>query len=93
MVIDHMSGNAERYFSGKECSLCGNLDFPIESITNLITILDWDTQFWGFPVGYLSCMHLTENIYTKVEQFIAENNLHLVEYLCNCHDKRSVKIA
>jgi dTDP-4-amino-4,6-dideoxy-D-galactose acyltransferase len=55
--------------------------------------MDWDTEFFGYNVAFLSCLHLTENIYRKISLFIKENNTRLVEYLCNCHDRKSVEIA
>jgi len=93
VVIDCHSEDQVKYFTGPQCSVCENLDFKISSIAELVTVLDWDSKFWGFPVAYLSCMHLTENIYKKVHAFITAKNIRLVEYLCNCHDKRSVNLA
>ena len=58
--------------------------FKISGVVDLITKLDWDSDFFGFNVAYLSCMHLTENIMHKVNQFVEGKKIRLVEYLCNC---------
>jgi len=38
-------------------------------------------------------MHLTDTIWSRIERFINSENIRLVEYLCNCHDTRSVQVA
>lgn len=93
IVIDHKSENSSRYFTGKDYSLFRNSGLSFDEIVNLITILKWDSAFWGFPVAYLSSRHLTDNIILRIDKFIKRSNIRLVEYLCNCHDNRSVKIA
>lgn len=93
IIIDCKGENPKRYFVGKENSICGNKDFPIETIVDLVRKLEWDSDFFGFNVAFLSCMHLTENVYKRIEKFITKENISLVEYLCNCHDNRSVRIA
>lgn len=93
IVIDCLRDDPKRYFVSTELSLCQNGDFGFEGIVNLITKLEWDSNFFGFNVAFLSCMHLTDNIYRRIERFIREQDIRLVEYLCNCHDARSVHVA
>ena len=93
IIIDCKNDNPKRYFVSPEHSLCTNPGFDFESIANLIRRLDWDSDFFGFNVAFLSCMHLTETIVRRIERFIRRENIRLVEYLCNCHDARSVRVA
>mgnify|MGYP001602346436 FL=1 len=93
IVIDFKSQDSSRYFTGEMYSVCRNKDLAFEEIVNLITKLEWDSNFWGFPVAYLSSKYLTDNILLRIEKVIKRYNIKLIEYLCNCHDSRSVKIA
>lgn len=95
IVIDPRSEESNKYFTGIEYSIYKNKDFEIEfdEIINLIKKLQWDSGFWGFPVSYLSCRHLTKSIMHRINIFIKRENIKLIEYLCNCHDNRSVKIT
>ena len=95
IVIDCLSDDDKRYFMGKNYSICQNesLVLEINEIVNLTMKLEWDSNFFGFNVAYLSCMHLTENIIYQVDKFIRKNNIRFVEYLCNCHDRESVIVA
>lgn len=93
IVIDCKHHNSKRYFVSPEHTVCGNLDFEFNEIAELINKLEWDSEFFGFNVAFLSCMHLTENIYKRIERFVRDENIRLVEYLCNCHDVRSVRVA
>ena len=95
ILIDYANHSNARYFTGGDYSLLENKDFESEfdEITNLIKKLEWDSNFWGFPVAYLSCRYLREAIVFRLEKFIKSENIKLIEYLCNCHDGQSVKIA
>ena len=96
MVIDCLSNDDKRYFTGKDHSVCENenTEVPaIDEIVNLIKKLEWNSTFFGFNVAYLSCMHLTDNIIFKINKYVQEENIRLIEYLCNCHDRRSVLVA
>lgn len=93
IVIDYKSRNNYRYFTGPAYSICGNPGMEFEEITDLITKMDWDSDFWGFPVAYLSSRYLTENIMHRIEKAVKREEFRLIEYLCNCHDNRSVEIA
>lgn len=93
IVIDWKAEDDKRYFSGSAGRIKDNFDFRIDKIVNLVEKLEWDSQFFGFNVAYLSCMHLTQNIMSKVQKFVDRENVRLVEYLCNCHNAESVKLA
>lgn len=93
IVIDCRHADPRRYFVSPEHTICGNRDFDFAEIADLIRRLDWDSDFFGFNVAFLSCMHLTETIVRRIERFIRREDIRLVEYLCNCHDARSVRVA
>jgi len=99
IVIDSKSEDNNKYFTGKRYSIVQNKgllfgeEIPFVEIVNLITKLNWDSDFFGFPIAYLSSRYLTEAIMFRSLQFIKKHNIKLVEYLCNCHDRKSVLIA
>ncbi|MCP3930797.1 MAG: GNAT family N-acetyltransferase [Bacteroidetes bacterium] len=96
IIIDCMSNDDRRYFTGEKYLIQNNgntTNFNVNEIVNLITQQSWDSDFFGFKMAFLSCMHLTDNIVYRTERFIKSENIHLVQYLCNCHDRKSVIIA
>lgn len=93
IVIDHKSSDNNKYFTGSNFSLKNNPDLNFDEIVNLVSIMQWDSDFFGFPVAFVGSMHLSENIYHHIDKFLRKEKVKLVEYLCNCHDDRSVKIA
>jgi len=62
-------------------------------IVNLFRKLDWDSNFFGINIGYISCLRLTPNIENHVKDFVRKENIDMIEYLCNCHDRKSVITA
>jgi len=52
--------------------------------------LDWDSDFFGVNVGYISCLRLTQNIERHIRRFIRKEKIGMLQYLCNCHDRESV---
>ncbi len=93
IVIDYLGNDDKRYFAGPTSQICGNDDFPAARIVDLITKLEWDSNFFGFNIAFLSCMHLTENIMHRIARFMEREEVRLVEYLCNCHNAESVRLA
>jgi len=92
IVIDCAESENNKYFSGPEFSVRENA-FDVVEIANLIIKLEFDTQFHGFPIAYITSKYLTRSIVFRANQYIRENKIKLVEYLCNCHDDTSVRIA
>jgi len=92
VVVDCAGSENNKYFSGPEFSVRQNA-FDVIEIANLITKLEFDTQFFGFPIAYITSKYLTKSIVFRTNQFLGENKIKLVEYLCNCHDDTSVRIA
>lgn len=93
IVIDHRSDDNIQYFTGEECSVCRNPEFDVLEILDVVKKLEWDSQFFGFPVAYVSCRNLSDSILFRINQFVKTHGINLAEYLCNCHDNRSVTIA
>jgi len=93
IVIDHSSDNRTKYFTGSEFSACKNKDFGIAEVTDLIKKLKWDSDFFGFTVAFVSSKILTESVSYHIEKYIEENNIKLTQYLCDCHDRGSVRMA
>jgi dTDP-4-amino-4,6-dideoxy-D-galactose acyltransferase len=95
IVIDFKNGNNNHFFTGPSYSICNNRSKEAEfkGIFNLVKKLEWDSDFFDFNVAYTSSRHLTDNILHHMNQFVKNENIQLVEYLCNCHDSRSVLLA
>lgn len=93
IVIDHKANNQISNFGTSEFSLFDNPNFNFNEIANLAKKLSWDTDFFGFGVGYISSRNLSENICRKVHRFAADHQIRVLEYLCNCHDRESVNEA
>lgn len=93
IVIDYKHKDVRSYFSGEEYSFVKNKNIQFLEIGNLITPLKWDSDFFGFPVALVSCRQLSESIIVHINQYVKNNKLKLLQYLCNCHDRKSVKIA
>jgi len=93
IVIDHKANDQISNFGTSDFSLFDNPNFNFNEIANLVKKLSWDTGFFGFGVGYVSSRNLTENIYQKIHRFALTHDIKILEYLCNCHDRESVKAA
>lgn len=93
IVIDHKANNQISNFGTSAFSLFDNPNFNFNEIANLVKKLAWDTEFFGVGVGYVSSRNLTENIYKKTHRFAISNDIKILEYLCNCHDRESVQVA
>ena len=93
IVIDYKAKTSKRYFTGPSYSfLEGNFkSFP--KIVNMVEMLPWDSDFFGFPIALITSKYLTQSIYEKIDRFKRHNSVRLFQYLCNCHDKRSVMCA
>ncbi|MFN8308774.1 MAG: GNAT family N-acetyltransferase [Chitinophagales bacterium] len=93
IVIDYKANDRTGNFGTTQFSLYDNPNFNFTEIANLVKLLPWDSNFFGMAVGYVSSRNLTENIYNKVNGFVKQHHIRLLEYLCNCHDRESVKVA
>jgi ribosomal protein S18 acetylase RimI-like enzyme len=92
IVVDPAEAVNNKYFSGPEFSVLQN-SFDVIEIADLVMKLDWDSGFFGFPIAYVTSKYLTPSIAFRVSEFIERHQIRLVEYLCNCHDDVSVRIA
>ena len=92
IVIDYKGTDSVKYFSGNMFSMSNN-DFDISEVVNVIYKLKWDSNFFGFPVAFVGSRYLSDNIQLLIESFTKKNKIKLIQYLCNCHDDLSVKVA
>ena len=65
-------------------------DAELLSVVKLYQKLEWDSKFFGINIGYISCLRLTPNIEKHIKCFTRREKIDLLEYLCNCHDRKSV---
>lgn len=92
IVIDFRGTNSLRYLSGSTYSM-NNKDFDISSLTSIVSKLSWDSEFFGFPIAFVSTRNLTYNLQLAVEKYVKRENIKLIQYLSNCHDDLSVRVA
>jgi ribosomal protein S18 acetylase RimI-like enzyme len=92
IVIDYKGTDSVKYFSGNLFSM-SNADFDISEVVHVIYKMKWDSIFFGFPIAFVGSRYLSDNIQLLIEDFVKKNKIKLVEYLCNCHDDLSVKVA
>ncbi len=62
-------------------------------IASLCAKREWDSAFFGFNVGFVSSQHLTSLVQSKVDAFAKRENIAVIEYLCDCHDRTSILAA
>lgn len=93
IVVDHAHAADTHYFTGPEFDFSKKSSESFVDIVRLVKILDWDSDFFARTIAYVSCLHLSQNIYKNISRFVSENKVDLLEYLCNCHDWRSVQTA
>ncbi|NQV00054.1 MAG: GNAT family N-acetyltransferase [Parcubacteria group bacterium] len=65
-------------------------EIELIGIVKLYQKLEWDSNFFGINIGFITCLRLTPNIEKHIIKFIRREKLDLVEYRCNCHDRESV---
>jgi dTDP-4-amino-4,6-dideoxy-D-galactose acyltransferase len=93
IVIDYKYTNGYHNFTGPSVDFTRVSPASIAEVPLLVKRLDWDSQFFGLNVAYVSCLHLTDNIYKAICNFVDTHNIQLIQYLCNCHDRKSVQVA
>ena len=72
IVIDYLFENKRKLFCGKKfkASTSNKFDVQFNDIFNLISLLMWDTNFWGYNVAYLSSRHLSHSILYRINNFV-----------------------
>lgn len=93
IVVDYKNSDGDHYFTGPSFDFTSQTSLSFGEVTAIVKKLDWDSNFFGINVAYISCLHLSSSIYKAISRFAVANNIDLIEYLCNCHDRRSVQIA
>jgi dTDP-4-amino-4,6-dideoxy-D-galactose acyltransferase len=58
-----------------------------------IKFLEWDSNFWRKRIAYITSRKLKETHIVKVDKFVKDKHIKLVQYLCDCNDRDSVMIA
>ena len=58
-----------------------------------VTMLNWDSNFFGFPVAQVLTNRLDENSLNDVMGFCRDNKVRLLQFKCDAHHRPSVLIA
>lgn len=59
----------------------------------MVDWLEWDSNHFGFSVAKIIGAKLNQNKLTEILKYCDKHNIRLLEYACDCHDKRSVELA
>jgi ribosomal protein S18 acetylase RimI-like enzyme len=62
-------------------------------ILRVFKLMEWDSNFFGCNIGYVSCRRLTENIESFIKEKVRELKIDMIQYNCNCHDQVSIFTA
>lgn len=62
-------------------------------LIRIISILEWDTNFFGFKTARLYPLRLTEDIMKYTLNYCKSKDVEVLYYLSDCHDSLSVKLA
>ena len=68
MFIDFTYKEKNKLFTGDNIKVSNRNKFDIQfdNIFKLIRKLDWDTNYWGFNIAFLSSRRLTESILYRI---------------------------
>ena len=92
IYIDFKNSNENNNFYNFK-SLSDQSNHKLLNLIKIIEILKWDSNFFGFKIASITTDILRENIMEYIYDFVNNNNVKLIYYLCNCHDRKSVEIA
>ena len=94
IIIDYKHNNSTHEFTGNNYKINENIssNFDFALLFDIIVILKWDSNL-GYPVCLVTSRKLTDNIIYRINKFVKKNKVKLIQYLCNCHDRKSVSLA
>ena len=58
-----------------------------------VTLLDWDSKFFGFPVAQISSNRLDKKSLQEVLYFCRKNKIKLLQFKCDAHHRQSILLA
>ena len=95
IIIDYKYDITNNDFTGDNYKINKKLysNFNFALLFDVIVVLKWDSSFWGYPVCLVTSRKLTDNIIYRINKFVKKNKVKLIQYLCNCHDRKSVSLA
>ena len=95
IIIDYKYKGYSNHFTGNKYKIKSNItcNFDFYLLFNIIVSLEWDSVFWGYPISLITSERITSNIIYRVDLFLKKNKIRLIQYLCNCHDRKSVYLA
>lgn len=60
---------------------------------NNVCLLNWDSNFFGFPVAQIKSERLSREDLRKVLEFCSDNDVKLLQFKCDAHDRDSILLA
>ena len=63
------------------------------NLVRIVSILEWDTAFFGFKTARLHPLRLNEDIIKYAINYCKKEDVDVMYYLADCHDPLSVKLA
>ena len=59
----------------------------------IIKLLEWDTNYFGFPVAQIQSRTISQNHLDEVLYFCKKNDVRLLQFKCNAHHRGSIILA
>lgn len=60
---------------------------------NSLTILEWDSSFFGYPIGKIEASSISEKELSGLVKEAKGKNIHLIYLFTNPHDQESIRAA
>ncbi len=58
-----------------------------------VKLLEWDTEFFGFPVAQIQSRTINEKDLDNVLQFCEKHHIRLLQFKCDAHHRESIILA
>lgn len=64
-----------------------------KELSSIVTKLDWDTNFFGFPVAQLTSNRIKEKDIVGIFEYCRKNKIRLLQFKCDAHHQPSIELA
>lgn len=61
--------------------------------TNSVKYLDWDSKFFGFPIGRIHALGCTEMLLMKSLAYAEKEKIQFIELFCDASDSQSIQAS
>lgn len=65
----------------------------MQTKSDIYEILEWDSNFWGVPIGIIKAKKLTDSIIYEINNWCYANKIRCIYFLADIHDNLTIKLA